>query len=425
MGDFYKYSALRIVLWLAGIDFKIIRGRKNKSFRMKKQAKGTKLLELTLLLASALTILANAIIAPALPQISNAFSDIDNAEILTKLMMTLPALIIAVAAPLAGRLMDKSGRIKVLIASLIIYLITGTSGYWLDSLYLILIGRVVFGIGVAGIMTVATTLIGDYFSGAKREHFMGLQGAFIALGGLVFITIAGVLTDIDWRLTFLVYGFSIVVLILVPIALYEPNVDKEKIATLDTGSQTVPKAVWLAIVSAFIVTVGFYVIPVQLPYFLQRIDGMTGNLIGLALGSLTLAQAVGSFSYKKVKSKFNYISVFSLGFIPMAIGFTIIGFSCAYWQVIVGVMFCGLGVGLMMPNANLWVINIVPVQFRGKYVGGITTATFLGMFLSPIFIQPIQDAVGMNTSFIILGISLAVFSMIYALIQKLAVKYQH
>ncbi len=380
--------------------------------------KNQRLLEITLLLASALTILANAIVAPALPQISAAFSTLENAELLTKLMLTLPALIIALAAPIVGKLMDRIGRIKVMFASLVVYLLAGTSGFWLSSLYAILVGRLIFGFGVAGIMTVATTLIGDYFTGAKREQFMGLQGAFIALGGFVFITAAGILTDIDWRLTFLVYAFSIVILVLVPIALYEPTLNREKIMEAKTDSVLVPKIVWLAIISAFIVTLFFYIIPVQIPYFLQQLEGINGNKIGLALGSLTLAQAAGSFSYKKVKQYFDYQSIFTLGFIPMAIGFSIIGFSSSYMQVVLGVLFCGLGVGLMMPNANLWVVNLVPVQYRGKYVGGITTATFLGMFLSPIMVQPIQQAVGIHNSFVVLGIGLAFLAILYFLLQR-------
>ena len=375
--------------------------------------KNTKLLEITLLLASALTILANAIVAPALPQISAAFSDVKNAEILTKLMLTLPALIIAVAAPITGKLLEKYGRIKVLVVSLVIYAIAGTSGFWLDSLFTILIGRSIFGLGVAGVMTVATTLIGDYFTGEKREQFMGLQGAFIALGGLVFITTAGVLTDIDWRLTFLVYGFAIVVLILVPIALYEPEVEKHKKQHATSTKEKVSSAAWIAIVTAFIITVFFYVIPVQIPYYLSTFEGVTGNKIGLALGALTLAQAIASFSYKRVKQNFNYVSIFTIGFIPMAIGFAIIGFSTLYWQVIVGILFCGLGVGLMMPNANLWIINLVPPHARGKFVGGITTATFLGMFLSPVIVEPIQKGVGMNNSFYVLAACMAIASILY------------
>ena len=86
-------------------------------------------LEITLLLASMLTMLANAIIAPSLPAISSAFNTVENIEALTKLMLTLPALTIAIIAPFAGRIIDKQGRIKVLIVSLVIYTLAGTSGF--------------------------------------------------------------------------------------------------------------------------------------------------------------------------------------------------------------------------------------------------------------------------------------------------------
>ncbi|WP_163713060.1 MFS transporter [Mangrovibacterium lignilyticum] len=380
--------------------------------------KNTKLLEITLLLASMLTILANAIIAPSLPLISETFKSIGNVEILTKMMLTLPALTIAIVAPLAGRLLDKVGRIKVLNASLLIYLLAGTSGFWLSDLWGILVGRFIFGLGVAGIMTVSTTLVGDYFTGAKREHFMGLQGAFVALGGLLFITTAGVLTDINWRYAFLIYAFSAIVMVMVPLALHEPKSNMERSVSSAEDSDAVPPIVWLAFISAFITTVSFYVIPVQLPFFLQRLEGVNGNKVGLALGSLPFAQAIASFFYKRVKMKLDFISIYILGFIPMAIGFCIIGFSVLYWQVILGVMTCGLGVGLLIPNGNLWVISLVPVHVRGKYIGMLTTATFLGMFFSPMIIQPVQKLVGMNTSFYVLGIALASLTVLYFVIRR-------
>ncbi len=418
MGDFYKYNSIRLALWLADLDFVFIK-RMDMNLRSKETGvRNTKMLELTLLLASMLTILANAIIAPSLPLISQAFKDVENVEILTKMMLTLPALTIAIIAPLAGRLLDKVGRLKVLNISLLIYLLAGTSGYWLGGLYAILAGRIVFGLGVAGIMTVSTTLIGDYFTGSKREHFMGLQGAFVALGGLIFITSAGVLTDINWRLTFLVYGFSAFILILSPFTLHEPNISREKSAAGSKESAKVSPWVWLALISAFITTVSFYLIPVQLPFFLQKLEGINGNKVGLAVGCLPFAQAIASFLYKRVKMKLNYIAIYSLGFVPMAIGFSVIGFSETYWQVITGVLISGLGLGLLIPNGNLWVMSLVPVHVRGKYIGFLTTATFLGMFFSPMIIQPVQQWVGLNYSFIVVGVTLAVVALIYFFIKS-------
>ncbi|WP_163718668.1 MFS transporter [Mangrovibacterium lignilyticum] len=200
--------------------------------------------------------------------------------------------------------------------------------------------------------------------------------------------------------------------------MYEPKSVLERPKSQPGDSDSVPPIVWLAFVSAFITTVSFYVIPVQLPFFLQRLEGVSGNKVGLALGSLPFAQAIASFFYKQVKMKLDFISIYMLGFIPMAVGFCIIGFSALYWQVIVGVMACGLGVGLLIPNGNLWVISLVPVHVRGKYIGLLTTATFLRMFFSPMIIQPIQKIVGMNTSFYVLGIALASLTVLYFLTRR-------
>lgn len=384
-----------------------------------KPMKNSKLLQIALLLASMLTMLANAVIAPSLALISQAFSQVENVEILTKLMMTLPALTIAIVSPVAGRLLDKIGRIKVLFTSLIIYLFAGTSGYWLGDLYLILVGRFVLGLGVAGIMTATTTLVGDYFTGAKREQFMGLRGAFVAIGGLLFITVSGALADIDWRLSFLVYGFSIFIIVLVPFALHEPEVAaKAGPSNAAPISVAVPKTVWLVFASAFMTAVFFYIIPVQLPFLLQNLGNVSGNEVGLALGSLPFAQAISSLSYKKVKAKLSYTAIYGLGFIPTAIGFFIIGASHEYWQVVAGVLFCGFGIGLLMPNGQLWMIDLAPLQVRGKYVGFLTTFAFFGMFLSPLVIQPIQDALGMSLSFYMLGGTLTILSILYCIGQK-------
>ena len=369
-------------------------------------------LEISLLLASTLTILANAIIAPSLPLISNTFKDVRQVEILTKMMLTLPALTIAIVAPLVGRLLDRAGRIKVLMFSLVIYIVAGTSGFWLDNLWAILAGRFVLGLGVAGIMTVSTTLIGDYFTGEKREHFLGLQGVFVALGGLVFITTAGFLADINWRYTFLIYGFAVVVLFLAPIALYEPEI-RSQTKNTSNGKDAASPVMWVAFLSAFLTSVAFYMVPVQLPFLLQKIPGITSNQVGLAVGSLPFAQAIASFFYKKIKKKFSFVGIYSLGFVPMAFGFWVIGFSQTYWQIITGILISGLGVGLLIPNSNLWVISLAPVQVRGKYIGVLTTATFMGMFLSPVIMQPIVSLLDINLSFVVLGVALAIISFLY------------
>ncbi|WP_292944719.1 MFS transporter [Olleya sp. UBA1516] len=374
-------------------------------------------LEITLLLASMLTMLANAIIAPSLPAISNAFNTIEDIEALTKLMLTLPALTIAIISPIAGRIIDTHGRIKVLIISLIIYALAGTSGYWLNDIYFILIGRVILGIGVAGIMTTSTTLVGDYFEGKKREHFMGLQGAFNALGGLLFIPTAGYLADLNWHYTFLVYAFAFIVIVLVPIFLHEPIHHKKHLE--NDANLTVNKSIWLVYLSAFITMLFFYMIPVQLPFLLKTFSGVSANLVGIAIGTMMISLAISAILSKKLRQQLTFLSMYIIGFLLMAIGFLIIGLSTSYLIAVIGVIVVGSGIGSLIPNTNLWIMSLVPIKQRGKYVGKLTRFNFLGMFMSPIAIQPIQNVIGLQNSFIAVSIILMLLSAIYFLIIKL------
>ena len=64
----------------------------------------------TLLLISTLTIMAGATISPSLPAIESHFAGSPNVEILTRLVLTLPALSIVICAPFAGGLADRFGR---------------------------------------------------------------------------------------------------------------------------------------------------------------------------------------------------------------------------------------------------------------------------------------------------------------------------
>ncbi len=377
------------------------------------------IVKIVLLLASMLTILANAIIAPALPEIKNAFASTRNIEIVSKLLMTLPALTIVFFASAIGKLVDNIGCIKVLMVSLLIYGIAGTSGFWLPSLPLILIGRFLLGFGVAGIMTSVTTLIGSYYIGTERQEIISWQGAFIGFGGMIFITLAGFLTDQHWRWPFLVYAFAFLPLVLVFKFLKEPQKLSNSVnMTNEIELIASKKTLYLIYFSAFIGIAIFYILPLQIPFYLKRISDVSNSMSGVAIGVLTIAQAFSSFFYKNVKAKFSYIAIYCFSFGIMAIGFGIISFSAVYWQVIIGLIVSGIGTAWLMPNANLWLMTITPETSRGKYIGQLTTFIFLGQFMSPILVQLIQAGFGLRHTFLMLSFLLVGLVICYLLIIK-------
>jgi MFS family permease len=150
----------------------------------------------TLLLASTLTVMAGATISPALPAIQAHFTGTGNAALLVRLVLTMPALFIAPTAPLAGGVADRAECKPLLVGSTVLYAIAGGSGFVLDSLLAIIVGRAALGVAVGGITVGATALITDYYVGEQRDSVLGLQGSFSQFGGVLFLPLGGVLADV-------------------------------------------------------------------------------------------------------------------------------------------------------------------------------------------------------------------------------------
>ena len=375
---------------------------------------------ITLLFTSSMTAMAGAAVSPALPEIQKFFQEVPNSQLLVRLMLTIPALFTAIAAPFAGIIIDRFGRKNLLLISLIIYGIAGSSAFALSSLYHILIARALLGVGVAGISTTSTTLIADYYHGAKRSQIMGIQSAFMGLGGVLFVTLGGFLTDISWHFPFLIYLTGLAIFPLVILAINEPlsmtennSVETEAIETeINSIDNQVKITIIFIYILMFLTVVAFYMIPVQIPFYLQNNFQVSNSQIGMALGCSNLSIGISSMIYGKIKTRFSFPGVLILLYLSMGIGFAIIFGARSYSMLLLGLTFSGLGLGLLFPNMNVWLNAKSPVAFRGKVLGGLVTCAFSGQFFSPIFVQPLVAKSGMGSSFGIVGAMMLIFVVI-------------
>ncbi len=362
--------------------------------------------KITLLVISTLTVMSGATIAPSLPAMQEHFNNVPNADYLVRLALTLPALLIALGAPLVGILIDKIGRKPLLIVALILYGIAGSSGLILNSLDLILVGRALLGISVAGIMTTATTLIADYYIGAARAQFLGLQAAFMGLGGVFFLSFGGIIADQNWRYPFAIYSFS---LLLVPCAvlfLTEPqrNLPVNPNPGIATKTPQLPINLVIITYSIGVITqIIFYLIPVQLPFYLKQLFSAGASQSGFAIALATLFSAMASLLYRQIKAKLSFNAIYGIAFLNMGIGYCFISLGTAYPVVLLGLAVAGSGLGLLMPNMNFCLTSITPDAMRGKILSGVTTSLFLGQFLSPLLSQPLSSRLGLANTYAFAG----------------------
>ena len=361
--------------------------------------------KITLLLVSTLTVMAGATIAPSLPAMRTFFADVPNADYLVRLALTLPALLIALGAPFVGIAIDRLGRKPLLLGSLVLYGVAGSSGFVLSDLGSILVGRAFLGLSVAGIMTTATTLVADYYSGSARAQFLGLQAGFMGLGGVLFLTLGGFLADVNWRFPFLIYLMALMLAPFTATLLPEPQRQTPHTVnrpTLDeiANPQAFPtNLVILTYGIALITQIVFYLIPTQLPFYLQQIVNASPSQSGLAIALTTLLSAISSINYRYVKDRLGFVAIYGIAFVNLALGYGLIGWASSYAMVLVGLAIAGIGVGLLMPNMNLCLTSVTPDVFRGRVLSGITTCFFLGQFLSPLLSQPLSVAVGLGATY--------------------------
>ena len=59
----------------------------------------------------------------------------------------------------------------------------------------------------------------------------------------------------------------------------------------------------------------------------------------------------------------------------------------------------GLALGFNFPNLTIWLMSKVPATMRGRASGGISTAVFLGQFLSPLLSQSLATHFGLDGAF--------------------------
>ncbi len=353
-------------------------------------------------------------ISPALPAISSHFKNVPNSQFIVQMVLTVPALFISITSPVAGLLIDRYGRMKLLYGAMVLYAIAGTAGYYLDNLYYILASRAVLGIAVGLSMTIVITLIADYFEGEERKKFTGIQVAFMSIGGIILVSLGGFLADITWRAPFLIYLLSLAFLPMAVIHLYEPQVIKA--VTKDGNKTKSPPLLWLLIINTMVMWILFFILPVHLPFHLKVLGVEKNSLIGIAVAISTFFSAISSFSYFRIKGKFSYYTIFFMGYLIMAIGLVITALAHSYVVVVIAMMFSGFGIGMMIPNTNLWIMQIVPPEIRGREIGKLTMFWFMGQFLSPVLTLPLSKSFELPTIFMIAAVILFLLSLSFLLL---------
>jgi MFS family permease len=342
------------------------------------------------------------LMAPLLPTMQASFPEAPYARVLVPLLLTAPALLLALLAPVAGLVANRFGTRRLLLVSLSLYGIAGTAPIYLRSLETILASRLLVGVAEAGLATSAVTLVSAYFSGDARQKWYAYQVMLLPWIGAVLIAITGWIGDVSWRMTFGLYAISLLWVLLAKVFLFEPP------RLAEAGRGRLPPLRHLLLVAAIQMpgSLFFYVSAVEVAFLLKEhgaaAPSTAANVTALGL----LIGPLGALLSRKL----THIRVGTLIAVAMALmgaGLAVMALGRDVPVIAIGLVVQQIGGGLLLPTAVTFVLGLAGPRDRSAYAGVWYSCQMVGQFLTPLVMSALMWMTGERARSVLTAAALA------------------
>lgn len=143
----------------------------------------------------------------------------------SELLGTAPSITVILFILLSSYFAKRIGMKKTIILGLLLAGIGGIIPVFTATFQTVLISRVILGAGLGVYNSLAVTYISSLYSGNTRATLLGIRNSMEALGQTILIFLAGVLVNINWTASFLVYAIAFPIALL--FALKVPEIRDE------------------------------------------------------------------------------------------------------------------------------------------------------------------------------------------------------
>ena len=356
----------------------------NKQNKQNKQNKLNLLTKISLLSVS-LIITTGPAISPLLPDIINHYDNIPETAI--ESLSTVQQFSVVISLIIANFIAKKIGIKKTVILGLLLAGVAGVVPFFADNYYVILISRIVFGVGVGFFNSLAITIIDLLYNGSEKTKLLGIRTSMEQLGYSLASLMVGGLLLLGWRFGFLIYVWAI------PISFifwkYVPEVQsKTEKNNFEKGNNSKEnygkKQIGFIFLAFFLmlVTLCDTGINVELPKLLVEQKIGTGSLSGIIIAMKTTMAMIVGILFGKIYSLLHWWVV-PTGIVALLIGSLAIS-QGHLWLVCLGSIISGVGSPLIGTYAFKTISETAPNGKENVINTMVLIGCNAGSFVAPI-----------------------------------------
>ena len=334
-----------------------------------------RLTKLALFSAAFLTLMTSQIASSILGPLKQAFPEAHDTQI--QLVYTIVSIASFFTSFLCGFLIRRKKR--ALLFGIVCFtlggLLTGTA----RSLPVLLLFRVVTGIGSGIITPVVNGLFSDITPPKERPRTLGLIGTISQAGSICASLGAGLLAGISWRSAFVLFALGLVPLCLIPRNLQEITVERKTNDNLLT--RPVPARIFVLAV------VNFFFGCIFSSSFTNLSIWMTENGISSGKGGIAISMAAtGAMLFCWLTPRFlQWMKGFTVSFFWLMIAAMYLLISRSPSAFSVGVAMFGMGIfgGMLSVSVNNAALQTADKDNSVIHMSIVGSANMLGGFLCP------------------------------------------
>lgn len=363
-------------------------------------------------LISLMAILGVSSVTPAFPNLRQALNvPAQNVGLLIT-VFTFPTVILG---PIIGILADRFGRKRILVPSLILFGIAGVACAFARDFNLLLLLRLLQGLGAAALLSLSVTIIGDLYTGERRATAMGYNASVSSIGTAIYPTIGGALATIGWFYPFTLPLVAIPVGLLVLFFLKNPEPKgkrdlKEYLRNaLNSLKNRQIFGLFIASAANFVLLYGAYI--TYLRFLIANSFKAQSFVIGLFLSSISVAIALTSSQLGKLTRRFPETVLIRASFVFYAVALLIVPFLPNLWLLLIPTTLFGIGLGIGFPSIQTLLAALAPKEYLATVISVNGTFFGLGQTLGPL-IMGIAFGIGGINSVFYTGVVLAIATLV-------------